>query len=82
MHSRYGPEKERLYSFLSSDSQNLGAFLRIFSASSLFDGKMSSFKNDIMRSLQLDPTPIFLNVGCHSLYFCGFVEVLDKDDPR
>ena len=29
----------------------VGAFLRIFLASNLFDGKMSSFKNDIMGSI-------------------------------
>ena len=58
MHNRYGPEKERLYSFWSSDSQNRGAFRRIFSASSLSDGKVSSFKNDIIGSIQLDPTRI------------------------
>ena len=41
MQSRYGPEKKRLYSFWSSDSQNRGAFLRTFSVSDLSFGKMS-----------------------------------------
>ena len=58
MHSKYGPKKERLYSFWSSDSQNRGAFHRIFSTSNLSDVKVSSFKNDIMGSIQLDPTLI------------------------
>ena len=30
MHNRYGPEKDRLYNFWSSDSQNRGAFQHIF----------------------------------------------------
>ena len=58
MHSRYGPEKERLYSFWSWDSHNQGAFLRILSDSNLFGGKMFSFKNNTMESIQLDPTLI------------------------
>ena len=58
MHSRYGPEKERLYNFWSSDNQNRGTFRRIFSASSLSDGKVFSFKNDVIGSIQLDPTRI------------------------
>ena len=73
MHSRYGLEKERLYSFLSLDSHNQGAFLCILSVSNLSGGKMSSFKNDTMRSIQLDPTMIcwtwaaipFTSVGLH-----------------
>ena len=51
MHSRYGLEKERLYSFWSLNSQNQGAFLRILLASNLSDGKVSSSKNDIMGSI-------------------------------
>ena len=73
MHSRYGLENEHLYSFWSSDSQNQGAFLRILSASNLFGGKTSSFKNDTVGSIQLDPTLIcwmwaaipFTFVGLH-----------------
>ena len=56
MHSKYGLENERLYNFWSSDSQNRGAFLRTFTASNFFSGKMSSFKNDITGSIQLGPT--------------------------
>ena len=51
MHSRYGPEKERLYNFWSSDSQNRGAFLRTLSASDLPSGKMSSLRNNIIKSI-------------------------------
>ena len=51
MHSRYGPEKECLYSFWSSDSQNWGAFLCTLSASNLFSGKTSSFRNNTIESI-------------------------------
>ena len=56
MQSRYGPKKERLYSFWSSDNQKRDAFLRTLSASDLSFGKMSSLKNSTMRSIQLSPT--------------------------
>ena len=56
LHSGYGPEKEHLYSFWFSDSQKWGAFLRTLSASDLSSGKMSSFKNSTMGSIQLGPT--------------------------
>ena len=55
MHSRYGLKNERLYSFWSSDSQNRGAFLRIFSTSDWSSGKMSLLRNWIMGSIQLGP---------------------------
>ena len=55
MQSRYGPEKERLYSFWSLDSQNWGAFLCTFLASDFSFGKMSLLRNWIMRSIQLGP---------------------------
>ena len=56
LHSGYGPEKEHLYSFWFSDSQKWGAFLRTLSAYDLSSGKMSSFKNSTMGSIQLGPT--------------------------
>ena len=56
MHSGYGPEKKHLYSFWFSDSQKWGAFLRTLSAYDLSSGKMSSFKNSTMGSIQLGPT--------------------------
>src|SRR6266702_264451 len=52
--SRYGPEKDRLYNFLSSDNQYRGALLRIFSASTLSSGNMSLSRNFNMGSIQLD----------------------------
>ena len=55
MQSRYGLEKESLYSFWSSDSQNRGAFLRTFSASDLSYGKTFLLRNWIMGSIQLGP---------------------------
>ena len=55
MHSRYGPKKECLYNFWSSDSQNRGAFLRTLSASNFSSGKMSSFMNSTTGSIQLGP---------------------------
>ena len=55
MHCRYGPEQDRLYSFWSSDSQNRGAFLFIFSTSDLSFGKTSLLRNWIMGSIQLGP---------------------------
>ena len=56
MHSRYGPEKDRLYSFWSSDGQNRGAFHRIFSASDFSYGKTSLLRNWMMGSIQQSPT--------------------------
>ena len=44
-HNKYGPEYERLYSFWTSESQNLGAFLRTFSALTQSSGKIPFFKN-------------------------------------
>ena len=60
MHSRYGPEKDRLYNFWSSDSQNWGAFQRIFSASDLSYGTTSLLRNWMMGSIQLGPTRTWL----------------------
>ena len=59
MHSRYDPEKKRLYNFWSSDSQNRGAFLRTLLASDLLLGKMSSLRNSTIESIQLGPTLIW-----------------------
>ena len=49
--SRYGLEKDRLYNFLSSENQNRGAFLRIFSASTFSLGRMSLSRNFNMGSI-------------------------------
>ena len=73
MQSRYGPEKKRLYNFWSSDSQKRGAFLRTLLASDLSSGKMSSFRNSAIGSIQLGPTLTwwiwatfpFTSVGLH-----------------
>ena len=51
MQSKYGPKKERLYSFLFSDSQKWGAFLRTLLASDLSSGKMFFLKNSTMGSI-------------------------------
>ena len=51
--SRYGPENERLYNFLSLDNQNRGAFLHIFSASTFSLGNISLSRNNSIRSIQL-----------------------------
>ena len=56
MHSKYGPENKRLYNFWSSDSQNREAFLHTLSASDFSSGKISSFKNSTMGSIQLSST--------------------------
>ena len=56
MQSRYGPEKEHLYNFWSSNSQKRDAFLRILLASNLSSGKMSSLRNNTIGSIQLGPT--------------------------
>ena len=53
--SRYDPEKKRLYNFLSSNNQNWGAFLRIFSASVFSSGNISLSRNSSMGSIQLGP---------------------------
>ena len=71
MHSRYGPKKERLHSFWSSDSQNQGAFLRILSASDFSSGKISSFKNSTTWSIQLDPTLTWWTWTTSLLTFIG-----------
>ena len=55
MHSKYGPEKERLYNFWSSDSQNHGAFLCTLLSSLFSSGKMSSLRNRTIGSIQLGP---------------------------
>ena len=73
MHSKYGPEKERLYNFWSSDSQNRWAFLRTLLASDFSSGKISSLRNSTIESIQLGPTLIwwiwtislFILVGLH-----------------
>ena len=59
MHNKYGPKKERLYNFWSSNSQNQGAFLHTLSATDLFSSKMSSLRNSTMESIQLGPTLIW-----------------------
>ena len=59
MHSRYGPEKDLLYNFWSSDSQNRGVLLRTLSVSNLFSGKTSSLRNRTIKSIQLGPTLIW-----------------------
>ena len=51
MHSKYGPEKERLYNFRSSDNQNRGTFLCTLSASDFSSGRTSFFKNSTMGSI-------------------------------
>ena len=73
MQSRYGPKKEHLYNFWSSDSQNQVAFLRTLSAFDFSSGRTSSFKNSIMGSIQLGliltwwtcTISTFLSVGLH-----------------
>ena len=73
IYSKYGPEKERLYNFWSSDNQNRGAFLRTLVASDFPSGKISSLRNNTMKSIQLGPTLIwwiwttsfFILVGLH-----------------
>ena len=73
MHSRYGLEKERLYSFWSSNSQNREVFLYTLSASTLSSGKMSSLRNRTIRSIQLSPNlswwiwtfSLFTSAGLH-----------------
>ena len=55
-HSRYGLEKDLLYNFWSSDSQNRGAFLRTLLAFDLLSGKVSSLRNSTVESIQLGPT--------------------------
>ena len=57
-HSRYGPEKERLYNFWSSNSQNRTAFLHTLTTSDLLSSKMSSLRNSTIGSIQLGPTLI------------------------
>ena len=57
--SRYGPEKKRLYNFLSSDSQNQEAFLRTFSASNFSSSNISLSKNSSIGSTQLGPNLIW-----------------------
>ena len=72
-HNKYGLEKERLYNFWSSDSQNWRAFLRTLSASNFSLGKISSSRNSTMESIQLGPTlswwiwtiSLFISVGLH-----------------
>ena len=71
MQSRYGPEKERLYNFCSSDNQKRGAFLRIFFASPLSLVKAPSFKNITMGSIQLGPTLIWCTLTLISLGSVG-----------
>ena len=51
MHSKYGPEKKRLYNFSSSDSQNRRTILCTLSASDFSSGKISSLRNSTIRSI-------------------------------
>ena len=53
--SKYGPEKEHLYNFLSLGIQNWGAFLRTFSASDFSSGNTSLSRNIDIGSIQLGP---------------------------
>ena len=57
--SRYGAENERLYNFLSSNNQNRGTFLRIFSASIFSSGNISLSRNSSIGSIQLSPKLIW-----------------------
>ena len=71
--SSYGLEKERLYSFLSLDIQNRGAFLRTFSASNFSSGNTSLSRNSNIGSIQLGSNLIWwtwrksllIGVGVH-----------------
>ena len=71
--SRYGPENEGLYNFLSSNNQNRGAFLRTFSASAFSSGNISLSRNSNMGSIQLGlrliwwiwSNSFFVGVGMH-----------------
>ena len=71
--SKYGPEKERLYNFLSPDIQNQGALLRTFSASDFSSGNTSLLRNINIGSIQLGPNLIWwtwsnsllIGVGVH-----------------
>ena len=71
--SKYCPEKERLYNFLSLDIQNRGAFLYTFSASDFSSSNMSLSRNSNIWSIQLSPNLIwwtwskslFIGVGVH-----------------
>ena len=73
MHSKYDPEKERLYNFWSSNSQNRGAFLHTLSAFNFSSSKISSLRNKTIESIQLGLTLIwwiwttafFILVGLH-----------------
>ena len=71
MHSRYGLEKERLYNFWSSDSQNQEAFLHTLSTSAFSSGRISSFKNSTMDSIQLGPTLTWLTWTASSFTSVG-----------
>ena len=57
--SRYGPEKEHVYNFLSSDSQNWGVFLCTFSASNFSSSNISFSRNSSIGFIQLGPTLIW-----------------------
>ena len=57
--SKYGPEKECLNNFCSSDNQKRGAFLCILSTSGFLLGKTPSLRNRTKRSIQLGPTMIW-----------------------
>ena len=56
IHSKYCPEYEHLYNLWSSDSQNWGTFLHIFSASDFSSGSVSSLRKLTIGSIQLGPT--------------------------
>ena len=57
--SKYGPEKERLYNFLSSDIQNQGTFLCTFSAFDFSLGNTSLSRNIDIGSIQFGPNLIW-----------------------
>ena len=73
MHSKYGWEKECLYNFWSSDSQNREAFLCTLSTSPFSLAKMSSLRSRTIGSIQLGSTLnwwiwtfyLFILVGLH-----------------
>ena len=73
MHSKYGPQKDLLYNFWSSNNQNWGAFLHTLSTLDLSLGRTSSLRNRTIGSIQVGPTLIwwtwtiflFISVGLY-----------------
>ena len=59
MHNRYESEKDLLYNFWSSDSQNQGAFFHTLSTSGFSSSRTSSLRSNTMESIQLGPTLIW-----------------------